>query len=132
MKGTCSSTTCSVTGVQPTRFLMTVFAGWAFVFGYNYVLHMWSATEMAISNFVLATQFLTALVSGFIFTRHYESKGLGEGVRFGAMLGALMFVMQMMQTGTSFAPDMFMSWIMNGFVPGLGLGVVFSLIYRKE
>lgn len=138
---------CPLTGVNIIRFLATVLAGFAFIFAFDFVIHgnvlkdlyeqtahLWRTEEewMAHFPFMLGSQFLIALITAFIFTRNYEGTGISEGVRFGSMLGALFAVMMSMSYAWMPIPLLLaIYWAMAGLMQGLGLGIIFALIYRK-
>lgn len=137
---------CPITGVNVPRFLLAALAGFAFIYVYDYVLHvmilmdsyletpqLWRSEEdmMAHGWWMYLTQFLTALITALIFTRNYEGKGIAEGLRYGAMIGALMGVI--MAGSYAWMPismALALSWLAGGFVMGLGLGVLYALLYR--
>lgn len=138
---------CPITGVNIPRFIASIIVGFIFIFAFDFVIHgqvlkgiymetadLWRSPEEMQKTFpfMLATQFLTAAITAFIFTRHAEDKGIGEGIRFGGMLGALFAVMM----GASYAwlpiPLLLaIYWAMAGLMQGLGLGIIYSLIYKK-
>ena len=138
---------CPITGVNIPRFLATTLAGFVFIFGYDFALHgnllmgiyeqtsdLWRDPEEMKTFFpyMLSTQFFTALLAAFIFTRNYEGKGIGEGLRFGIMLGLLFGVMMSASYAWMPIPTALAgAWFAGGLGMGIGLGVIFSLIYRK-
>ena len=136
---------CPVTGVNIPRFLASAAAGFVFIFVSDFVIHgqiladtyaqtpdLWRPHDEMIMEWMMGGQILLALITAFIFTRNYEGKGLKEGLRFGIMLGALFAVM--MSFSYAWMPISLMlalSWAASGIVQGLGLGIIFALIYRK-
>ncbi len=129
------------------RFAICSLVGFAFVFAYEFVIHgillvptyeqtpqLWRPMKEYESFMPLATtmQLLTTAVLCFIYTRHYEGKGLGEGMRFGIMMGLLLGLMQF--SSYAWMPISMMlagSWLVVTLVKTIGLGVIFSLIYKK-
>ena len=136
---------CPITGINIPRFLLSVLGGFAFIFGFDFLVHgnllagtyeqtshLWRMPEDIIMPWMIGTQILTAMIAAFIFTRNFEGKGIGEGVRFGLMLGAFMAVM--MSSSYAWMPiplTLALSWAGAGLGTGLGLGIIFSLIYKK-
>lgn len=129
------------------RFVMATIAGFAFVFLYEFLVHghllapiyeetidLWRSKESMeeFMPWMTGTQFLFVAILSFIYTRHHESKGLEEGVRFGVMFGLLFAVM-------AFAPyawlpismTLAVAWAATTFVEVLLLGIILSAIYKK-
>lgn len=140
-----SGDTCEV---NCKRFMPCVLAGFAFIFGMGFIVHhillndiymqtpeLWR-TEEAMQEtflFMLLMQFLFVGVAASIFVRNYEDKGIGEGVRFGTLLGALLAVLYAMTYAyMPISASLAAFWALDGFVSGLGLGVIFSLIYKNK
>lgn len=129
------------------RFFISVLIGFAFVFGYEFLIHgillvpsyeltpqLWRPTE-EFENFMpfaTAMQFLITATLCFIYTRHHEGKGIGEGFRFGVMFGTLLGLGCM--AAYAWMPISFtlaVSWFFACFFKIIGLGVIFSLAYKK-
>lgn len=140
-------THCPISGVNIKRFLLTLIAGFAFAFAYDWVVHGYLLTAMYEQTahlwrpeaemkeycpFMLATKFFVVAITAFIFTRNYEGKGLGEGLRFGAYIGLLMGVMLASPYGwMPVSGPLAAAWFATGLIQGLGLGVIYALTYRK-
>lgn len=136
---------CPFTGVHMIRFPLCVLAGFAFIFIWGFILHgqflmglyeqtapLWRLPEDMSMALMLLYQFLTSAISAFIFTRHYEARGIQEGMRFGLLLGSLMGVLLAAPyIWTPVPAALGIGWLIGGFIQGLGLGVIFSLIYQK-
>ena len=128
------------------RFVISVIAGFAFVFLYEFLVHghllapmyeetpdLWRSKESMeeFMPWMTGVQFLFATILCFIYTRHHESKGLEEGVRFGTMFGLLFAIM-------AFGPYVWLpismtlaiAWAATTFVQVLLLGIIFSAIYK--
>jgi ABC-type transport system involved in cytochrome c biogenesis permease subunit len=77
-------------------------------------------------------QALLALVIVFLFTRHYEGKGIGEGIRFGFYIGILLgIVAASMYVFMPIPGILALGWFAGSFIVGLGSGVIASLVYRR-
>ncbi len=140
-------THCPLTGVYLPRFIPAVLAGFVFLFAYEWALHgvllmdiylqtpnLWRTPEdmTALFPFQLLGQFALTFVSALLFTRHYEAKGVMEGVRFGGWLGLVFGVM--MASSFVWMPisgTLAVAWFVGGLLQGVGLGVIFALLYRK-
>ncbi len=136
-----------MSSINVPRFVLSVVAVFIFMFAYEFVVHghlmmplynetpqLWRPeAEMQANLFpwgILSGVGL-ALVVTWLFTRHYENKGLHEGVRFGLWLGLLMGVMQF--GAYNYLPislNLALAWFAVMLVEGIGMGVVLSLTYR--
>jgi hypothetical protein len=137
---------CPISGVNIPRFLLSVIAGFAFIFAYDFIVHgqllmptyletpqLWRTPEDMQAHFgwMAMTQVLLALITAFIFTRNFEGKGIGEGLRFGGMIGFLLGVsMAGSYAWMPISMNLALSWLASGVVMGLGLGVIYSFTYR--
>ncbi len=146
-KKCCSKLCCPYTGTNIPRFVGMVLTGYLFVFGFDYLVHhkllmdlytqtadLWRPEESMMDYFSLMITRNIVLIGiiGYIFTRNFEGKGIGEGIRFGLPMGALLAVM--MSSSYIWMPiplELALGWAASGFVTGLSLGIIFSLIYKK-
>ncbi|MCI5060309.1 MAG: hypothetical protein MRY79_04470 [Alphaproteobacteria bacterium] len=129
------------------RFALSVIAGFVFIFAYEFLVHgilllptyettphLWRAPEEMgdYSIFMFAMQFLMSAVLCFIFTRNFEDKGIGEGARFGAMMGLLLgLAMFASYAWMPISIGLALGWLVTTFVEIVILGVIFSLLYKK-
>lgn len=138
---------CPICGINIPRFALSAVVGFIFIFVTDFIIHgtilkdiyaqtpdLWRPEEdmMTYFPYMVAGQFLIAAITAFIFTRNYEGKGFQEGVRFGIMLGLLFSVM--MSISYAWMPIstlLAVYWAASGLMQGLGLGIIFSLTYRK-
>jgi uncharacterized protein (DUF2062 family) len=139
---------CPITGANIKYLLLSVAAGFAFLFIFEYIVHgivlmdtyaqtpqLWRPIEQMsqYSGFMMLMQFLTVLLTAVIFSKHYEAKGLAEGLRFGALIGLLMGVM--MAASFAWMPIsgfLASAWFITGLAEGLGLGVIYALTYKDK
>lgn len=138
---------CPICGINIPRFALSAIAGFIFIFASDFAIHgnllmeiyeqtadLWRPKESMqdFFPFMLGAQFLIAAITAFIFTRNYEGKGIVEGARFGIMLGLLFAVMMSMSYAWSPIPATLAgAWAAAGLLQGIGLGVIYSLTYRK-
>lgn len=138
---------CPVSGVNIMRFGLTVLAGFVFIFAYDYLVHasflmpfyeetpqLWLDADTMGDRFwwMILMQILVVKFSAFIFSRNFEGRGIGEGLRFGAMLGALLAVLMMMPYAyMPISMTLALLWGVAEFFRGLGLGLIFALVYRR-
>jgi hypothetical protein len=82
--------------------------------------------------------FLTsaALIYAFcyIFTKGYENKGIGEGVRYGLWIGLLVAIPQAYDSHVVYRVpfDLATKWAVTGVIDFVILGAVLAAIYRRE
>ena len=146
-KDCCGKFCCPISGINIPRFLAMIVVGYAFLFGFDYVVHhillmdlyeqtesLWRPTESMGDYFpiMIARNILLIMVIGYIFTRNFEGKGIMEGIRFGLPMGVLLAVM--MASSYIWMPiptELALGWAASGLGMGLGFGIIFSLIYKK-
>jgi hypothetical protein len=77
-------------------------------------------------------QLLLAAVLSFLFSRHYEGKGLREGVRFGLYVGALMGVLHLGAYAYLPMPlSLALLWTLGGVLQGIWVGVILAFVYPR-
>lgn len=138
---------CPVTGINIPRFLLATVIGFAFIFGYDYLVHhillndiylqtaeMWRPMDQMINfmPYVFIYEALLVMIVGFIYTRNHEGKGILEGLRFGLPLGALIALLN----GSAYIwmpipKTLALGWAGAGLGAALGIGIIFSLLYKK-
>lgn len=129
------------------RYLAASVAAFVFIFVFEFLWHgqllgglyqatqsLWRPQAEMGTYFPLIPlyQALLALVIVFLFTRHHEGKGIGEGVRFGFYLGILLgIVAASMYVFMPIPGVLALGWFAGSFIVGLGSGVIASLVYRR-
>lgn len=129
------------------RYVIAVLVGFIFISVLDFVFHgimlapmyeetaqLWRSEEEMKTFFPLAMamQFLIVAILAFIFTRNYEGKGIGEGVRFGLMFGLLIGALEFALYPYMPVPiSLGGAWVVGALLRAVGLGVIFSLIYKK-
>ena len=99
---------------------------------YTQTKEIWRPQEESNMLFMFASQLSFAAVMAYIFTLHYEGKGIGEGVRFGLCIGMLLGSIEIATYCYMPIPMVLMlSWVVVSLLKGLGSGVVLSLVYRR-
>jgi len=127
------------------RYVISVFVVFIFVFAYEFLVHgfllkdlydqtaqLWRPEEEYKMPVMFLSQFGFSAVLAYIFTLHYEGKGIGEGIRFGLYIGMLLGAINI---GTySYMPIpmvLMLGWVLAALLLGLGSGVVLSLVYKR-
>lgn len=81
---------------------------------------------------ILVTDVFWSFFFCYIFARGYEGKGLGEGARYGAIIG-LFFTMSQAYNSYVIFPlpyDLALKWFLSGLAGCVVLGIVAAAIYR--
>ena len=127
------------------RYAISVLVAFVFIFLYEFLVHgkllmdlytqtkeLWRPEGEGNMLFLFASQLGFAAVAAYIFTLHYEGKGVGEGVRFGLCIGMLVGSIEIGTYCYMPIPMVLMlSWVLASLVKGLGTGVVLSLVYKR-
>jgi hypothetical protein len=129
------------------RFALATIAAFIFIFVFEFLYHghllksAYEATsdlwrpEAEMKDFMhicFIVKFLVAATMTYIFTRHYEGKGIMEGVRFGAMIGFLMGISQFSMYAYMPIPmTLGLAWFVGSFIEMTGVGMIIALTYRK-
>ncbi len=127
-----------------TRYLLAVIAVFIAVFVLEYLVHgvllmgmyqetvhLWRPQEEANMMWMFLSQLAYAAVLVFIYTRHYEARGLGEGVRYGWLIGLLLLTLEIGKYVYMPIPEaLWVAWMVAALVKGLVSGSVAGLVYK--
>ena len=123
---------CVVAGFIFVFLFEMLVHGFALMGMYEQTQHLWRGPEDMNMPFMAAMQFIFVIITAFIFTRHYEGKGIGEGVRFGAYIGLLLgFVMLSFYAFMPIPFALALCWFFASLFETIGLGVIYALLYKK-
>ena len=133
--------------MNTSKYLVASIAAaiWLFIYGFvaNVIVlgNYWAANtspglmraeDEQIMWAIAASMLVQALALGYIFTRNFEGKGIGEGVRFGLLIAA--FVAGIYLLFYAIQPwglaGTFVAMIADG-IGYVGTGIVLSLLYKK-
>jgi hypothetical protein len=129
------------------RFVLGSVAVFVFVAAYEWVFHgivlhdtyiktasLWRSESDMENNFhwLMIGQLFMAIMFCFIFTKGYEDKGLAEGLRYGVLIGLLVFVGRdlIMYAVQPLPANLVIAWICGGIVELAIAGVIVAAIYR--
>jgi hypothetical protein len=127
------------------RYVISLFVVFVFVFLYEFLVHwfllkdiytqtaqLWRPEEEMNMFFMFMSQLGFSAVIAYIFTLHYEDKGIGEGIRFGLCIGLLLGSIDIATYAYMPIPMVLtLSWVLASLLKGLGSGVVVSLVYKR-
>lgn len=70
----------------------------------------------------------------YIFTKGYENRGIGEGIRYGVLIGLLLTVPYALDQYVVYplTPFLTQMWLLSGVLTFAALGGVFAAIYRPS
>lgn len=129
------------------RWLISAVAAFVFVFLFEWLIHgillmeMYQSTQQiwrpmnAGSIYhaaMIGSQIAFALMTSFLFTRHYENRGVREGVRFGFWIGSILAAVEL--GSFCYLPIPFsltFIWMVTVLLKGIGTGTVVALIYKN-
>lgn len=130
------------------RFTIAAFALFVFTFAFDFLLHglllqetyaatasQWrpEAEMQSYMPLMFVTQLAFATVFAFIFTRNYEGKGIGEGLRYGLYLGVLFAIVEVQKICYMAIPlSLPLTWAAAVIVWGALAGIILSLLYNEE
>lgn len=139
---------CTPLGCNSVKtVLFCTVAGFIFIFAYNFVVHghflastyaltpnLWR-TPAEYSEHMLFTVVMYAILAyaaADIYARFSTEGSIGEGARFGLLLGLVHAALQSLPYGwLPISGTLASYWFVVGLFQGLGLGIVFSLVNRK-
>ncbi len=129
------------------RFVLAGIAAFAAMMVFNFLWHgvllegqymatmsLWRPQDQMGAYFPWAagTTLLLGFVLAFLFTRHYEAKGIGEGARFGLYTGLIIGLMAFNSYPYIAIPLILgVGWFVGGLLQGIVAGVALSLVYKQ-
>jgi hypothetical protein len=77
---------------------------------------------------------LYLLLFCYIFTKGYEGKGIGEGLRFGLLMGLFLSIPSALDQYVVYPlpPDLPAIWLVSGIVSFMIAGAIFAAIYKPD
>jgi len=127
------------------RFVLASVVVFVFAFLFDFLVHgvvlkgayeqtadLWRPPEEAKMGFMLFSQLCFSFMAGFIFTRHFEGKGIGEGLRFGLYIGLFLATLEIGKYGYMPVPLFLpMAWFVGSTLKGVGAGLLLGFTYKK-
>lgn len=131
-----------------TRFIVSVIAAFAVIFGFQYVYHgvllmptyeatasVWRPmTEMQqMMPWCIGAKLALAIAFTWIFSKHYEGRGVGEGVRFGLYTGMLLGISTFMSyIHLPISLGLAAAWFVGEVAMAVLVGITLSYTYRAK
>lgn len=127
------------------RYFLASLAVFVFIFIFEWVFHgnflqdfyaqspnLWRAKEDYVFPVMLLAQLMFPLVFTFIFTKGYENKGIGEGVRYGILIGLLFIPTNLIFFAVQPLPwALVVLWSIGGLIEMMLAGAITAAIYRR-
>lgn len=128
------------------RFLISCIVVFAFIFGFEWLFHgklihgfyeatpsMWRL-ESEMQNYcwwLTGGLFLLSVFFCYIFTKGYENKGIGEGVRYGLIMGLFLAGPAFITYAVQPLPlQLIMAWVGGGLFELAVSGILVAAIYK--
>lgn len=134
-------------GINQKRFVISVLVMFGYIWVSDFLIHwhllgdvyrlthyLWRPeSEMRdYMGWMLLGQFVIAKFVTLIFAKGYENKGIGEGIRFGIIIGVLFAGTYFVQYAVyPLTHTILWSWVGFGLAQTILGGVVLSLVYRR-
>jgi len=134
--------------MKTKRLLPAILVVFLFIFGYEWVFHgvllkgiyestpqLWrpQSTMPQFMPFLFAGQFLFSLFLGLIFAKGYENRGIGEGVRFGILMGLLLSTVNLVWYAVQPLPEILvLYWVLGGILEMVIAGILLAAICRPK
>ncbi|MDY6933809.1 MAG: hypothetical protein SVZ03_06255 [Spirochaetota bacterium] len=101
---------------------------------YETLEHVWRPDMMQKMWIFLATSFVFSFLFVYIFSKGYEGKGVAEGVRYGLLIGLLMYIGGMFNQYVVYPIpfSLALQWFVYGLIDTTACGVVAALIYKPK
>jgi hypothetical protein len=125
-------------GTVATAITIFVFE---WIFHGMYMMHLYEQTKPAwrafedmqrFIGFCIVTKLAMAAVITWIFSRHYEARGIQEGVRFGLYIGLLLGIVEL--RSYMYLPIPFevpLNWFLGWVIEGVLIGMTLATVYKK-
>ena len=128
------------------RYIIACIVVWAFMFFFEGCFHgkildpfyqatanLWrTPTDMQASfHWLVAGQMIFAFLFGYVFTKGYENKGVGEGARYGLLIGLILAPANMVMYAVQPLPvALVAAWCVGGVLELAAAGMILAAIYR--
>ncbi len=134
--------------MKAKRIIPAILVTFIFVFIFEWVLHgillkgMYEATPQLwrpqavmpqYMPFLGLGQFLFTVFLGLLFVKGYEGRGIGEGLRFGLLVGLLLAPINLVWYAIQpLAPTLIAYWIIGSIIEMLIAGAILAAICRPK
>jgi hypothetical protein len=99
---------------------------------YQQMADVWRPDMMSKMWIMYITSLIFSFVFVYVFSKGYENRGIGEGIRFGIIMGLLILVVGMFnQYAVYLIPfSLALKWFISGMIEYIIAGIIVSLIYK--
>ena len=101
---------------------------------YQKLESLWRPDMMSKMWIFHVTSFVVSLLFVFIFTKGYEGRGIGEGIRYGLLIGLLMNVAGIFNQYAVYPIPftLIFQWFIYGMIVFIICGIIAALIYKPK
>lgn len=128
------------------RFFLASVSIFAFMFAFEWVFHgnlladfyartasLWRPKGECILPSMLLGQFMFPFVFSYIFLKGYENKGMGEGIRYGALIWLLFVPSNLIYYAVMPLPfELVLLWLLGSIIEMVLAGAILATIYRPS
>ncbi len=130
------------------KFILSCVSVFAFIFLFDWIFHdyviddlfedsasLWRPDSEVLSYLLWSIfgKILLSVLFCLIFLHGYENKGLGEGIRYGLLIGLLLTAPLFMFFSMQPIPaNLFIAWLIGGVIEIVIAGMILAAIYRPQ
>jgi len=101
---------------------------------YETMKSVWRPDMMSKMWIMYITSFILSLLFVYIFTKGYEARGIGEGIRYGLLIGFFMNVVGAFNQYVIYPIpfSLALQWLIYGMIEFIICGIIAALIYKPK
>ena len=98
------------------------------------MLHLWRPPEEMMMGVIFVSNLIVSYFLSLIFSKGYQGKGIGEGVRFGFYVGMIMATPMAYVTYATMpiTYSLALQWFLYGIIQYLIYGIVLATVYGMK
>lgn len=98
------------------------------------MLHLWRSPEEMKLGIIFLSNAIVAYFLSLVFTKGYEGKGIGEGVRFGMFMGLIVATPMAYATYATMpiTYSLALQWFMYGIIEYVVYGVILAAVHGPK
>ena len=98
------------------------------------MMHLWRPPEEMMMGVIFVSNLIVSYFLSLVFSKGYEGKGLGEGVRFGFFMGMIMATPMAYATYATMpiTYSLALQWFIYGIIEYVIYGVILAAVYGTK
>lgn len=98
------------------------------------MVHLWRAPEDMMMGVIFLSNAIVAYFLSLVFTKGYEGKGIGEGVRFGLFMGLIVATPMAYATYATMpiTYSLALQWFLYGIIQYVIYGVILAAVHGQK